>query len=323
MKHLPKAPLPSLFRATATLALAAVLAPAVPAQGDGELIGIYTANDGSRVSEMTLAPGFSNMATAYVCLTGITDPAGISGWELTLSGTDVADGVVVTSWDMTWGAFNPTGPLNIGSPPEFIVGVPVGPGSNPIAHSPEICVLSFDFFVMDSAPKAFYIHPTSVPSIAGYTAYVGGTDAGNLRALDWAYGGEPYVAFTVNSAGSCTPRDGVMGLNPGGYECTTAPFAGTPWATTIDPTPLPGNNTLSTLQIAGLSGAINNVPLLGYEMLCLPPYYLDAGQGTHSMFVPAGTTGLNVSTQGARVELDPLGNIVVVLMNAVDVVIGG
>jgi hypothetical protein len=319
MKHLLPKRLLSLSRISLALTLACVLAPATRAQGTLDLVGIYTANDGTGTSEIpTLAPGFTNQATAYVCLTGIVDPLGVAGYEFSIDGVDISDGVVVTSWNMTWGPGSTVGPLNVTSPPDFIVGQ-----NKPLPLASNICLFSFTFFVTDSSPKAFTIHPAiAKQSIPGKGAYIGQSSIGNIIPLKYAAGGESYVAFSVNTGTACTPRFGVMGTNPTGYECTTAPFSGLTWTATIDTTPLPGNTTISTILVTGLGGGVNNVPMFGFEMLSLPPYLLNTSFGEHVVPIPSGLTGASISTQGARIELDPFGNVVIVLLNAQDLIIG-
>lgn len=303
--------------------LAALLAPAASAQGTVDLIGIYTANDGTRVSNLALTPGPENIATAYVCMTGVSDLQGVSAWEMTLSGLSPADGVVVTSWDLVAGPGSSGPPLNIMSPPEFIVGATVGPSSSPIPWSPEVCIMSFDFFVLDANPKAFFISEAPFPSLPGVPVYVGGSSVGTLVPMAWDYGSsEEFVAFTVNSAGSVTPRDGVLGTNPVAFHAPIAPHSGTPWEVSVDLTPTPGHATLGTLVVAGFGGPMQGVPLLGHELLISPPYFIHGGQGVHELPVPAGLTGTFFSAQGARLELTPGGDLSTVLTNAQDVVIG-
>ena len=122
--------------------------------------------------------------------------------------------------------------------------------------------------------------------------------------------------------GSCTSRQGVMGVNPKGYDCVDAPSAGLLWNTSIDTIPVLGTSTLQTLVITSLSGPTENVPIFGFEMLALPPYVINSGFGSHAITVPVGTNGMGLATQGVRIETDGLGGIFIVLMNAQDVMIG-
>jgi len=318
MKHLLPNRIPSLLRTAAALSLAAILTPATLAQGTADLVGIYSANDGTGTTSITLAPGFANSATAYVCLTGIADPQGVAGYEFSIEGTDFTDGVIVTSWNMTWGPGSQYGPLNVSSAPDFIVGQNI-----PLPHAQDICLMSFTFFVTDSNPKAFRIHPAiAKQSIPGKGAYIGQSDIGNIIPLKFASGDEFAPAFTINSLGSATPRIGTLGLNPGGYTSSAVPFSGMIWPCEIDTTPLPGHNAISTIVATGLGGPTNSVPMSGFELLCAPLFVLDFGFGSHTVHIPPGFVGLNFSTQGVRIELDGQGNPVVVFLNAIDLVIG-
>ena len=83
-----------------------------------------------------------------------------------------------------------------------------------------------------------------------------------------------------------------------------------------------GTSTIGTIPAAGLGGVTNNVPLFGYEMLCLAPYLLNSALGIRNVPVPSGTTGYGIATQGVRIETDAAGIVVIVLMNAQDPVIG-
>ena len=159
---------------------------------------------------------------------------------------------------------------------------------------------------------------------AGVIVYSNGAGGVQLSPTgDWAI----LVANSIcclpgANPGTCSARKGVMGLNPGGYNCVNAPSAGASWNTTVDLTPVVGTSTLQTLVLVSLTGGIDNVPLLGYEMLALPPYVVNVAAGAHTLPVPGGTSGFALATQAARVELDSIGNVFIVLLNAQDVVIG-
>jgi hypothetical protein len=168
------------------------------AQGHDDLIVLSTAPDGTGSSSMEIAP----FATGKICLcvrNGI-DPLGVWAWECLL---DIPTNMLVTQWDMTWGLFNPYGPLNIASPPEFIVGV----GVNPIPPGEWVCIMTIYFVVTDANPGHIYIHPCSMPSIPDHPVYAGGTSPGALYALDWGCGSEQIPAFTVNGGSDLLMRD--------------------------------------------------------------------------------------------------------------------
>lgn len=123
--------------------------------------------------------------------------------------------------------------------------------------------------------------------------------------------------------GSCTFRNGVLGLNPIGYDCVNAPSSGLVWNSSVDTTPTAGTTTLATYVVLGVSGPFENSTLFGYELLTLPPYVLDPGLGSHSTLIPTGLSGGLLYTQGARLETDSTsGTVSIVLLNAQDLVIG-
>ena len=130
------------------------------------------------------------------------------------------------------------------------------------------------------------------------------------------------LCYPGANPGSCTFRNGVLGLNPVGYDCATAPSAGLTWNSTVDTTPSVGTTTLQTYVVLGVSGPFDNSVLFGYELLTLPPYVLDPGFGNHSNPIPLGTSGFQLYTQGARLETDSTGGAYIVLLNAQDLVVG-
>jgi len=168
------------------------------AQGHNDLLGLYSAPDGTGSSRMEIAP--NTYGKIYLCVRNGTDLLGAWAWECLL---DIPGNMVVYQWDMTWGYNNPYGPLNIATPPEFIVGV----GVNPILHDEFICLMTIYFFVTDSNPGHIYLHPCSMPSIPDHPVYVGGFSPGNLLALDWACGAEQVPAFVINGGTAPLMRD--------------------------------------------------------------------------------------------------------------------
>jgi hypothetical protein len=127
---------------------------------------------------------------------------------------------------------------------------------------------------------------------------------------------------SAGSVGTCTSRSGVLGTNPTGYDCVLPPYSGINWITSIEQGPSVGTGTLATIVLMGLGGATDNTPLGDFELLCLPPYLMDFGMGQHSFPVPPGMTGLTLATQGARIETDGLGSVIIVMTNGQDLLIG-
>lgn len=153
-------------------------------QGTEDLIGIYTAPDGTGVSHMDAIVG--PIYTVYVCVDNGSRLAGISGWELTISHSY---NVVPHGWDIQG-----TNPLNIGSPPDFMVGL-----QYPLPYADPNCILIFDFFVTDTNPAWFSVDPCPWPSIPDHPVYADGADPGIVVALDWYSGGDAYPDFQINT----------------------------------------------------------------------------------------------------------------------------
>ena len=158
----------------------------------------------------------------------------------------------------------------------------------------------------------------------GSVVFVNGCGAVQFAGTgDWGtLVGNAAVCLPGVTFGTCTSRQGVLGLNPGGYDCVTGPSSGLTWSAQVDTQPSVGTSTILTMVVSGFGGATDNVPLLGYELLCLPPFLIDTANGAHSITVPAGLSGFSVATQAARLEVDTLGNPIVVLLNGQDLTIG-
>ncbi len=153
-------------------------------QGTEDLIGIFTSDDGTGLSHMDAIVGPTY--TLYVCLLNGSAAAGIAGWEMTIS---YSSNVVAYNWNIQG-----TNPLNIGTPPDFIVGY-----QYPKPFDDPNCILTFDFFVTDTNPAWFSIDPCPWPSIPGYTCYVDGANIGLLIPMNWYSGGDQYPEFQINS----------------------------------------------------------------------------------------------------------------------------
>jgi len=131
------------------------------------------------------------------------------------------------------------------------------------------------------------------------------------------------LSLLTEPKAACTPRFGVLGTNPAGYDCTTPPVVGGLWVASVSTTPTVGTQTLTTFVTLGLGGPIQGVPFLGYELLMLPPYLETTSFGTHNIPVPVDPllVGQSFPTQAARLELAGA-QIVGVLLNGQDVTFG-
>lgn len=126
---------------------------------------------------------------------------------------------------------------------------------------------------------------------------------------------------------TCTFRNG-NGSNEAGFTCVAPPTLGTNWETAINTTPSLGTVTAGTAIMIGFGGPSTGINLPGGELLALSPYFYDINVGSdlgaHSIQLPADPTlaGVSLYTQGLRVELTPAFKSEIVLLNALDLVLG-
>ncbi|MEM7202208.1 MAG: hypothetical protein AAF628_18205 [Planctomycetota bacterium] len=125
----------------------------------------------------------------------------------------------------------------------------------------------------------------------------------------------------------CATRNGT-GVNPADFSCQSPPALGSDWVTTVDTTPTAGQSTLATAVLVGLGGPLSGTLVPFGELLVLTPSELDTrtgpAAGTHTIPVPLNPSlsGAPISTQGVRLEASPTGPNQIVLLNAIDLVIG-
>lgn len=160
------------------------------AQGTSDLIGIYTADDGTGANYMDA--NLYQPYTVYLCVENASEVSGIIAWECNIETTS---GLMVLAWDLTWGKYATSGPLNIGTPPDFIVGV----GKTPLENSDCINLMSITYMVTDPSPQYFWIHPSPVPSLPDHPVYIPNHNIGLLKPLYWESGDEIHPAFAVNT----------------------------------------------------------------------------------------------------------------------------
>ena len=124
------------------------------------------------------------------------------------------------------------------------------------------------------------------------------------------------------SVGTCTFRAGVLGTNPLGFDCVNMPFGGATWKASVDLTPTHGVSVVETIVLLSTARPISGLPWLGCEMLLSPPIGRHTALGVHDIPIPAQLAGATIYTQGVRIELDPSGVPICVLLNAQDLVVG-
>ncbi len=128
------------------------------------------------------------------------------------------------------------------------------------------------------------------------------------------------------TAASCAVRNG-SGVNPVEFACQNRPVLGTSWQATVAPAPT-GQTTVATTIFAGLNGPTSGTLFPFGELLVLTPLELDtrggASAGQHAVAVPAlpSLSGVTLFTQAARLQAPAAGPNQLVLLNAIDLVLG-
>jgi hypothetical protein len=176
-----------LFCTLGTLALAAT---GVVAQIDPQVnsIGIYGDSAGTT---NCLSPDELGPLDVYLCLTNITDSAGVLGWECKIEWTP---GFFILGWALHGTAINA---LDI---PEFGVGL-----AAPLPFAPSITVMTITVGVYTGDPIELFVKPVELPSVPGSASYVGGSDPDTVIALRNSTGNPDNPSCTIN--GDCPVPD--------------------------------------------------------------------------------------------------------------------
>ncbi len=149
---------------------------------DEDFLGLYFDQEATINEVEVTSPG---PVSAYLCITEASEPSGVSGWECLVSWTG---DFPILAWNIYGQA------INIGGPPEFVVGL-----ATPLPWAEAIVLMEAVVGVYDEGVCAFYLHPTSSPSIPGHMAYAARDDPSLLIPLNWSTGGEQYPVATINS----------------------------------------------------------------------------------------------------------------------------
>jgi len=164
------------------------------ASGQGtDVLGLYDKADITGVNHMTAQP--NQVYKLYLNVLNGSDPAGVAAWECNIE-YPMDGSFIPLGWDLTWGAGATHAPLNIDSPPGFIVGLGT---YNPIAYSNCMNLLTITFMVTDDKTKVLQVIPNKKkPSIPGYAVYVGASNVGKLIPFEWAAETEAMPSFLIN-----------------------------------------------------------------------------------------------------------------------------
>jgi len=133
-------------------------------------------------------PGAVGALDLYLCLTNITSPDGISGWECRI---EITQGVYILE-TVLMGYL----PINFGSAPDYIVGL-----GEPLPWAPSMVVGVFTFGVFMPDPIEIFIKPVVNPSIPGVPAYADGANSDILIPLVQSTGGPDIPVGVIN--GDC------------------------------------------------------------------------------------------------------------------------
>lgn len=173
-----------------TMVLSLCLAGTAAAQigWSADQIGIYFDEAGSQFCGVA---GPSTMPQAYLVIKNAQ--YGVAGWECQVAVVPPADGLVLSY--NTLG----TGPINIYTPPDFMVGLGV-----PFPRAGAVVVAAINLFVGGPDPWLFYVRalpPQLRPSIPGYPAYAAAEDPDILSPLFVSSGDQALPVAQLN--GDC------------------------------------------------------------------------------------------------------------------------
>ena len=264
------------------------LADPVDPYPDG--IGIYFDTDATQYC----TDWSGGMIQAYVVLTSITEPSGVSGFECRLE-IDVPAGSYLFGYTL------PPGSINVDSAPSFMVGM-----STPLPWQPAIVVVTITMLETAGDPWTFEVHPYDDPSIEGVPVYAAGDNPSRLTALRVSSGDSDSPVALLNNG--CEPE-------PCDYAFEEAAFA-----------PGTGTDQTSALNMLGPpDGVAVALGLEGSVVLELPYAVVDglgsdfriheigAGQGEidENFRVEASSDGLNFvqvsNAPGGTVDFDLAG----------------
>lgn len=128
----------------------------------------------------------------FLVITHPTSPAGVHGWEAKVWTTGP---ILITAVDVMGQN------INIGTPPEYMVGV-VDPLINPFTY-PAVVIAIFDFYITSTAtPSMFFIDGIWFHSLPErQPAYLDGANSDIIKKLQQSTGGREFPVATIN--GDC------------------------------------------------------------------------------------------------------------------------
>jgi hypothetical protein len=133
-------------------------------------------------------PGAVGPVDLFLCLTNLTAPDGVAGWECRV---EITQGVYVLDT-----ALSGLNPVNFGAAPDYIVGL-----GEPLPWAPSLVVAVFTIGVFMPDPIELFIKPVVNPSIPGVPAFADGGNPDLLIALVQSTGGPDIPVAVIN--GDC------------------------------------------------------------------------------------------------------------------------
>jgi hypothetical protein len=212
------------------LLLAASMVQADPIDPYADGIGIYFDSGATQFCK-TWSGG---MVSAYLVLTNITEPSGVSGFECKL-------GYQVPAGSYLLNATLPPNAINADSAPGYLVGL-----ATPLPWSPAVVVLTLNMLETQGNAWVFKVLPNDTPSLPGIPAYAAGGNPSVLIPLRQSSGHADVPVAFMNAPclpDPCTEAMEVAAFTPG---------AGTDFTMAADMLGPPDGNAVSL----GLFGSV-------------------------------------------------------------------
>ncbi len=139
-----------------------------PPPTDEDLIGIFFDSGSYLVNDGYLPnPG---IITGYLVLKNCSIPQGVAAWEL---GHELIGPAFFVGSNLMGLA------LNIGTPPDYIVGL-----GEPLPPTPDVLLAEFNYFIYDPFTEIYLtLGPASIPSLPGSMVFASGADSGILLPM--------------------------------------------------------------------------------------------------------------------------------------------
>lgn len=191
-----------LYVASALAALALLAPNAGYAQTAFNQVGIYSTNTGTPGTENFNATPFVGFS-GYLVLTKPVNHAFAGGTNTSVPVTSLAAYefrlTIPTEGFLKTGDILPPGALNVGSAPDYVIGL-----ATPLAVTNQAAVLAtFSFLALDALPKNIFLGPTSAPGVPGQMSFIDMLDpplSAGFQVMYPSSGSAAAPVFSVNGA---------------------------------------------------------------------------------------------------------------------------